>query len=141
MISDISESSPQDSELKPLHLLPPDAERLFEAVRLRISQEPARVRADLSGRVTEINPAFSGLCGYSFEEIRGRKPGSLLQGPETTPASVLALREAISTRQACSVEMINYHKNQSTYRVQIEFSPFLNDLGEVEGFEALEWRL
>lgn len=140
MISNISDSSSQDSEIKPLHPLPPDADRLFEAVCLRISQEPARVRSDLSGCVTDINPAFSGLCGYSFEEIRGRKPGSLLQGPETTHASVLALREAIATQQCCSVEMINYHKNKSTYRVQIEFSPWYNDLGEVIGFEALEWR-
>ena len=141
MISDITDSSFPDHVSKPVHPTPPDAERLLEAVRVRISQEPARVRADLCGRVTEINPAFSGLCGYTFEEIRGRKPGSLLQGPETTTDSVVALRNAIAARQACSVEMVNYHKNQSTYRVQIDLSPIFNDLGEIEGFEAVEWRL
>lgn len=141
MIADITDSSFPDNDSKPAHSTPPDAERMLEAVCVRISQEPARVRADLCGRVTEINPAFSGLCGYTFEEIRGRKPGSLLQGPETTTDSVIALRDAIVARQACSVEMVNYHKNQSTYRVQIDLSPIFNDLGEIEGFEAVEWRL
>jgi PAS domain S-box-containing protein len=141
MIADITDSSFPDNESKPFHPTPPDAEGMLEAVRVRISQEPARLRADLCGRVTEINPAFSVLCGYTFEEIRGLKPGSLLQGPETTTDSVVALRSAIAARQACSVEMVNYHKNQSTYRVQIDLSPIFNAVGEIEGFEAVEWRL
>ncbi|MCX6962545.1 MAG: PAS domain-containing protein [Verrucomicrobia bacterium] len=107
----------------------------------RISQEPARVRTDANGHVIDINPAFSGLCGYTFEEIRGRKPGSLLQGSETTEDSILALRDAIRSRQSCSVEMVNYHKNQTTYRVHIELSPQFNLLGELDGFEALERKL
>jgi hypothetical protein len=37
--------------------------------------------------------------------------------------------------------MVNYHKNQSTYRVQIELSLRFNLLGELEGFEALERKL
>ena len=117
------------------------AERILENVLGRISEEPARVRTDAEGRITEINPAFSGLCGYQFEEIRGRKPGALLQGPETTTESVLALRNAIRSRQGCSVEMVNYHKNQTTYRVQIDLSPQFNILGELEGFEAVEHKL
>lgn len=119
----------------------PSAERIFKAVLERISQEPARVRTDVNGHVVDINPAFSGLCGYTFEEIRGRKPGSLLQGPETTVDSILALKNAISARRSCSVEMVNYHKNQTTYRVRIDLSPRFNSLGELEGFEALERKL
>jgi hypothetical protein len=37
--------------------------------------------------------------------------------------------------------MVNYHKNQSTYRVQINLSPRFNDLGDLEGFEAEEHKL
>jgi PAS domain S-box-containing protein len=117
------------------------ADRIFESVLGRISEEPARVRTDAQGNVIQINPAFSGLCGYKFEEIRGRKPGSLLQGPETTLESVVALRIAIRSRRECTVEMVNYHKNQTTYRVQIELAPQFNVLGELEGFEAVERKL
>ena len=141
MISDITDSSFSSNESKSASLTSVAAERIFESVLGRISEEPARVRTDAQGHVIQINPAFSGLCGYTFDEIRGRKPGSLLQGPETTTESVLALRNAIRSRQGCSVEMVNYHKNQTTYRVQIELAPQFNLLGELEGFEAVERKL
>jgi len=141
MISDITDSSFSIMESPSPSLTLSAAERILENVLGRISEEPARVRTDAEGRITEINPAFSGLCGYQFEEIRGRKPGALLQGPETTTESVLALRNAIRSRQGCSVEMVNYHKNQTTYRVQIDLSPQFNILGELEGFEAVEHKL
>lgn len=139
MVADISDFP--HSEVSSPEVSVPAAERILEAVLDRISQEPARVRTDANGHVVEINPAFSGLCGYTFNEIRGRKPGSLLQGSETTEDSILALRNAIRSRESCSVEMVNYHKNKTTYRVQIDLSPRFNLLGELEGFEALERKL
>ena len=139
MVADLSDFPPR--EVSTPEVSATTAERIFEAVLDRISQEPARVRTDANGHVVDINPAFSGLCGYTFEEIRGRKPGSLLQGSATTEDSILALRNAIRSRKSCGVEMVNYHKNQSTYRVQIELSPRFNLLGELEGFEALERKL
>ena len=139
MVADLSDFPPR--EVFTPEVSTTAAERIFEAVLDRITQEPARVRTDANGHVVDINPAFSGLCGYTFEEIRGRKPGSLLQGSETTEDSILALRNAIRSRQSCSVEMVNYHKNQTTYRVQIDLSPRFNLLGELEGFEAEEHKL
>ena len=141
MITDITDPSFSIKESPSPSLTLAAAERIFENVLGRISAEPARVRTDAEGRITEINPAFSGLCGYQFEEIRGRKPGSLLQGSETTSESVLALRKAIRSRHSCTVEMVNYHKNQTTYRVQIDLSPNFNVLGDLEGFEAVERKL
>ena len=144
MISDITDSSFfsfSSNESNSALLTSVAADRIFESVLGRISEESPRVRTDAQGYVIQINPAFSGLCGYTFEEIRGRKPGSLLQGPETTTESVLALRNAIRSRQGCTVEMVNYHKNKTTYRVQIELTPQFNVLGELEGFEAVERKL
>lgn len=141
MIADITDSSFPVNDSEPVEPSDSTVNRLLNAVMLRISEEPARVRADAEGRVIAINPAFSGLCGYTFEEIRGRKPGSLLQGAETTTESVVALRDAIRSRQSCRVEMVNYHKNKTTYRVQIDLSPVFNDEGCLEGFEAVEQKL
>lgn len=141
MISDITDSSFPVCEQQPVVPTDAAASRILETVMGRISGEPARVLADAEGRVIAINPAFSGLCGYTFEEIRGRKPGSLLQGPETTVDSIVALRDAIRAAQGCQVEMVNYHKNKSTYRVQIDLSPIFTDQGDLEGFEAVERKL
>jgi len=115
--------------------------RIFHNVHLRISEELPRVRTDREGGVIEINPAFSSLCGYKFEEIRGRKPSSFLQGAESSSEAILVMRSAIRTRKSCCVEMVNYHKDQTTYRVQIHLSPQFNFLGELEGFQAIERKL
>ncbi len=115
--------------------------RIFQNVRLRISEELPRVRTDREGGVIEINPAFSSLCGYEFQEIRGRKPCSFLQGSESSSEAILMMRNAIRSRKSCCVEMVNYHKDLTTYRVQIHLSPQFNFLGELEGFQAVERKL
>ena len=114
---------------------------LLKKVLTRIDAEPARVRTDANGLIVEINPAFTQLCGYRFSEIQGRKPGSMLQGKETTPESIEILRQAIKERNPCTLEMINYHKNTSKYSVLIDFRPLWDGSGELKGFEAVERKI
>jgi len=133
MISDLFTDS-GNSKIQP-------AENILRRVLERIDATPACVRTDTSGCITEINPAFSQLCGYRFEEVKGRKPGSILQGEATTSESIEAIRQAIFERRACTVEMVNYHKDQTTYRVAIHVRPVFDETGAHEGFEALETKL
>ncbi len=107
----------------------------------RVSSEPARVETDLDGCILAINPAFSALCGYSFPEIAGRKPGSFLQGEETESDAVIALRSAIAAREAVEVHLTNYHKDGSPYHVAISITPRVNEIGDVIGFQAIERKL
>lgn len=116
-------------------------ESVGRAVLLRIASEPARVVTDAQGLISEINPAFSALCGFTYGEVRGRKPGAMLQGPLTTPDTIDILRHGIHTRTRCSVDMVNYHKDQSTYRVHIELQPLFDKAGRLSGFEAREWKI
>lgn len=141
MIADISDTCTPELSSSASRLAPAVSERILLNVLSKISDEPARVRTDADGRVVAINPAFSNLCGYRFEEIHGRKPGSLLQGPETTRDSILEIRHAIQNRQKCSVVMVNYHKNQSPYTVRIELEPLFSPSGLLQGFEAKEKKL
>jgi PAS domain S-box-containing protein len=117
------------------------AEAVLKRVTDRIDAEPAKVTTDENGWITSINPAFSKLCGYRFDEIQGKKPGSLLQGPQTTAESIDSLRQAIRTQTPCMVEMVNYHKDQSIYQVKIDLRPLHSESGELTGFEAREWKL
>lgn len=125
----------------PAPVPPPVTDSLEKRVLARIAAEPPRVRTDREGRVIEINPAFCSLCGFSFPEIKGRKPGSLLQGPDTEQAPVETLRNAIRTGSACETELYNYHKNGARYRVRIQVTPIHDASGELTGFEAVETRL
>ena len=110
-------------------------------VLMRIEAEPARVFTDEQGHVIAINPAFSNLCGYTFNEVRGKKPGAFLQGPATTPESLAPLRAAIQTGTSCVTEVLNYHKDQSIYRVQIELQPWKDEKSSLKGFMAIERKL
>lgn len=99
---------------------------------------PPRVWTDLEGHVTEINSAFTGLCGYSYSEIGGRKPGTLLQGPDTDPANVAVLRDAVREGREAEVEMLNYHKDGTPYWVWIHVRPERDEQGNLTGFCAEE---
>ena len=110
-------------------------------VLMRIEAEPARVFTDEKGEIIAINPAFSNLCGYTFGEIKGKIPGTFLQGPATTPESIAILRTAIQTGTPCVTEVLNYHKDKSVYRVQIELQPWADESSSLKGFMAIERKL
>jgi PAS domain S-box-containing protein len=131
----------EDLALQDHQATPPPSEALRRQVFERIDQEPARVETDLQGRIQAINPAFSGLCGYSFQEVKGRKPGSFLQGPETDAAAIQTLRDAIAALCPVDVSLTNYHKNGSPYKVWISITPKRDEDGKVVGFSAIEKKL
>ncbi len=114
---------------------------ILEKLRSRIESEPARVVTDTEGRITEINPAFTQLCGHTFEDLKGRKPGAMLQGPSSCRRSVALLREAIHNREPVTTELVNYHKDRSTYRVRIDLKPLFAPNGEFAGYQAEEWKV
>lgn len=114
---------------------------LRERLAARIAHEPAHVETDLKGCITGINPAFSKLCGFSFSEICGKKPGAFLQGAETDPAAVESIREAVRTHSSCVTELVNYHKDGSPYRVRIEIQTVRDAGGHPTGFAATETKL
>lgn len=82
---------------------------------------------DPAGLIEWVNPAFSAMCGYTLGELRGRKPGALLQGPATDPAAVSRIRQSVREGRACRETLINYHKDGSPYRVAIQIAPVLDD--------------
>ena len=134
MIADLSEIMSGGSN----GLAAPKRRFILEKIRLRLDSEPARVVTDSEGCITHINPAFTELCGHSFADLKGKKPGTMLQGPESCPKSVAQLRRAIRRREAVSTELVNYHKDRSTYRVRIDLRPLFAPDGKFTGFEAEE---
>ena len=108
--------------------------------RVMTATEPMypRVVTDPKGSIISVSIPFTEMCGYSFEEIRGRKPGDFLQGPLTEPEAVETLRQAILHEKSCQVELWNYHKNGNPYRVRIELHPVLFSNGRCAGYEAVE---
>jgi PAS domain S-box-containing protein len=84
--------------------------------------------------ITYVNRRFEQLTGYSARECVGRNC-RFLQGPETDPAAVEALRRAISLRQATQVVVRNYRKHGEAFDNEL----FLSPIFDVDG--NLRWLL
>jgi two-component system CheB/CheR fusion protein len=96
------------------------------------------VVTDSAGHIEWVNDAFTRLTEYTLEEVVGRKPGEILQGPRTDPQTIIAMRERLLHREGFNVELVNYTKGGREYWVAIEARPVFNELGAVTGFVALE---
>lgn len=95
------------------------------------------VLADTEGRITWVNEAFTKTTGYTLEEALGKRPGNLVQGPETDPATVVLLRNAIEKGETVKAEILNYSKDGRKYWLDIRIEPIYSG-GRLSGFMAIE---
>ena len=78
---------------------------------------------DVEGRVEWMNDAYVRATGYSLEEMKGRKPGAVLQGSETSPGAVANMRAGLITQQGFHVVVLNYHKSGRPFWSELEVQP------------------
>ncbi len=76
------------------------------------------------------NAAFLDLTGYQESEVIGRNC-RFLQGPDTTPESVTAVRNAIEACKVETVEIINYRADGTRFDNALQIGPILDDDGNV----------
>lgn len=96
------------------------------------------VLADTQGRITWVNNAFEDMCGYSFDELMGQNPGSLLQGKDTDPKIVREFHTAVANRLIFKGDILNYHKKGRSYWARVSITPLRNSSGTLKGFIAIE---
>ena len=82
------------------------------------------------GFVQWVSPAFSAMCGYTVEELRGKKLGPILQGEKTDPATAGRMRAAVHAHRPCRETILNYHQDGTPYWVEIAITPILDDAGQ-----------
>jgi PAS domain S-box-containing protein len=98
----------------------------------------AVIIADREGKISWVNKSFYNMTGYTAEEAIGKKPGQLLQGPETDRDTIKYLAGQIASGKPFSTEILNYRKNGQKYWLRIQGQPIENEKGETTGFFALE---
>jgi len=96
------------------------------------------VMTDRSGLIEWVNDGFERISGYTHAEVKGRKPGELLQGPDTDPEAVQTMREAIASGKDFSVDVLNYTKSGKPYWVHVEAQVIRDADGAVTNFMALQ---
>lgn len=96
------------------------------------------IASDTNGRITWVNSAFEEKSGYSLEELRGKKPGAILRGPETDVATLIGIRDKIRKGESVpAIDTLHYTKSGEKYWVSVNIEPVRNAEGVFEGFVAV----
>ncbi|WP_372988075.1 PAS domain S-box protein [Marinobacter sp.] len=98
----------------------------------------AVIITDAAGRTRYVNQGFEKLTGYSPEEMRGRKPGELLQGPGTNPETVEKISQRLKNREPFYDELLNYNKHGEAYWISVSINPVFDDEGKLSSFISIQ---
>ncbi|WP_371131392.1 PAS domain S-box protein [Rhodoferax sp.] len=98
----------------------------------------AVVITDAGGRVEWVNEGFVRITGYTLDEVLGRKPGEVLQGEATDPATVELMRDALARQAYFEVDVINYTRSRRPFWIRISCNPLRDANGELQGFMAIQ---
>ena len=90
------------------------------------------------GFIEYVNNGFERLTGYSRAEVKGLKPGALLQGQETDRMTVERIRQHIRNREPFYDEILNYKKNGEPYWVSLSINPVFDENRQLKNFISVQ---
>ncbi len=109
--------------------------QLSEVVR-RTSNIVAITDADQ--RIEWVNDAFTRRTGYTLEEVRGKRPGPLVQFEKTDQATVAKIRKALRAGKTARGEIQNRSKSGEEYWLDLNIEPLRDDQGVLIGYMAVQ---
>ncbi len=98
----------------------------------------AVVVTDREGLIEWVNDGCVRLTEWTLPELVGKTPGSVLQGPETDPATVDYMRRQLAKGEGFKTEIINYSKSGRKYWISTEVQPIRDDAGNIINFMAIQ---
>ncbi len=119
-----------------LHPVASDEVKLLSLVAQKTDN--AVVITDKYGFTEWVNDGFVKITGYTLEEVKGKKPGAVLQGPGTDPRAVQAIRDGLNRRQSFTHQVLNYTKDLRPYWLELSITPVFDENGELVRFIAIE---
>ncbi|PWW22236.1 PAS domain S-box-containing protein [Geodermatophilus normandii] len=119
-----------------------DADAELQALR-----ERAVVATDIAFTITDprqadnplvwVNPSFTRITGYSYEESVGRNC-RFLQGSKTDPATIDQIRAALAAQEAVTVTVLNHRRDGTAFWNQLAISPVFDGQGELVSFVGVQ---
>ena len=93
--------------------------------------------ADAGYPTLYVNPAFTELTGYSYDEVVGKDPG-ILQGPKTDRKLLGQLRERLESGNVFHGKTVNYRKDGSEFIMEWKIFPIVNSEKRTTHFLAVQ---
>jgi PAS domain S-box-containing protein len=78
-----------------------------------------------------VSEEFETQTGYPPEEVLGRNC-RFLQGPETDPEAVQAIRDALAAQTEITIDILNYRKDGSKFWNRLRIRPLFDDKGKLQ---------
>ncbi|MGI3902899.1 MAG: PAS domain S-box protein [Janthinobacterium lividum] len=98
----------------------------------------AVVITDSEGLTEYVNAGFTRMTGYDLDEMRGHRPGDILQGPDTSVLTRKTLGEQLAAQHPCGVEILNYTKTGTPHWVLLLINPVKDADGHVSRFISIQ---
>ncbi len=115
--------------------------RIEERLRLQGAALESAANAiaitDYEGTITWVNPAFTELTGYTFEEAVGRNPRVLKSGMQSDDF-YQKLWKTIRAGEVWHGELVNQCKDGTRYDEEMTIAPVRDPRGEVSHFIAIK---
>jgi diguanylate cyclase (GGDEF)-like protein/PAS domain S-box-containing protein len=70
-----------------------------------------------------VNAAFSTETGFVLEDIQGKEPGSVLQGPDTDPMAARMIDLACGQRREVRLDILNYKRDGTPFWIDLKVTP------------------
>ena len=106
--------------------------------KVALSTDHIVVVTDATGYIEWVNDGFTKLTEYTLEEVKGKKPGDILQGPETNKIVVEELSLAIKRGVPITKEILNYSKSGREYWLHMNIQPIFDKNEKLSHFMAIE---
>ncbi len=87
--------------------------------------------------IIDVNPAFERITGYAREEVLGRNC-RFLQAPDTDPAAVARIREAIAAGRDVTETLLNERKDGTPFWNELCITPVRDASGAVTHFVGVQ---
>ncbi len=123
-ISDISENKKAQEQ----------ARKLFKGVQ---ESNASIVITDLKGNIEYVNPTFTKITGYTFEEAIGNNPRMLKSG-HTQDDEYKSMWETITSGNDWRGKFYNQKKNGELFWESASISPVKDEYGEITHFIAVK---
>lgn len=114
------------------------AEREILQLMAAIKQSPVSiVITGLDGKIEYVNPKFTDVTGYTYDEAIGKNP-NILKTEHTKSEDYKEMWEIISAGKTWRGEFLNKRKDGSLYWELASISPIIDDNGKIIKYVAVK---
>ncbi|AMM51929.1 hypothetical protein TH61_13085 [Rufibacter sp. DG15C] len=92
------------------------------------------VITDANGITEWVNKGFTHLMGFTLEDMVGKKPGVLMQGPKTDQATVGYIRDMLHKQEPFNATLTNYTKDGKEIFIAMGITPIFSEAGKLVRF-------